>query len=109
VGGLCGLVWALAPWVFWAGLIAFGCLSVIGFAARRAGRWSFLELAVLVLGIWLPWGLFLTGGSGLWAPPLPNPDLQYLIIATLAVAWVVVGGSLVRAPRRVPSAAPPDA
>jgi hypothetical protein len=109
VGSLVGLVWALAPWVFPAGLVAFGCLVIVGFAAWRAGRWSLLELGVLIAGVGFGWGLPVAYLSGLWEPPVPNPDLQFLVLATLAAAWVAVGGSLVRAPRRVPSAAPPDA
>ena len=47
VGSLAGLLWAGAPWLFWAGLIAFSGLIVVGGAAWRAGAWSGWRFATL--------------------------------------------------------------
>ena len=107
VGSMTGLVWGLAPWLAWCGLIAFGGLLVVGAAAWRAGRWSSLEVGILFAGVVPGWGLFLAGGSGVWVPPTPNPDLQFLALGMLAAAWLVVGSSLVRAPRRAVASHPP--
>jgi hypothetical protein len=109
VGSLVGLVWAFAPWMFPAGMIAFGCLILVGFAAWRAGRWSSLELGILAIGVALGWVLLLTGGAGLWGPPTPNPDLQFLVLLLFVTAWVSVGASLVRRPRARVAVAPPSA
>lgn len=109
VGSMTGLVWGLAPWLAWCGLIAFGGLLVVGAAAWRAGGWSSLEVGILFAGVVPGWGLFLAGGSGVWVPPTPNPDLQFLALGMLVAAWLVVGSSLVRAPRRTVASHPPGA
>jgi hypothetical protein len=109
VSSLAGLLWAGAPWLFWAGLIAFGGLLVIGVAARQARRWSSLQLGILAAGVVPGWCLLLAGGAGLWVPPTPNPDLQFLVLAMLVAAWLIVRSSLVRAPRAAVASGPPDA
>jgi len=109
LSSMAGLLWAFAPWFLLAGLIGFAGLLVVAFAAWRAGRWSSVELGILVTGVGLGWGLLLTGASGLWGPPTPNPDIQFLVVVPLVSAWVVVGTSLARVPRRVVSLDPPDA
>ncbi len=96
-----GLLWGGAPWLVWAGLIAFGGLLVIGVAAWRAGRWSWLELGILFASILPAWTIGLAGSSGLLELPTPNPDLQFAIFAMLVPSWLVVGASLVRPPRPV--------
>ena len=100
VSSLLGLLWAFAPWLMVAGVIAFAGLVVIAIAAWRAGRWSSLELAVFISGVGLTWGALLAYVAGLWAPTTPGPDLQFLVFVPLVAAWVVVGTSLVRSPRR---------
>jgi hypothetical protein len=109
LSSMAGLLWAFAPWLLPSGLIAFPGLLVVAFAAWRVGRWSSMELGILVTGVGLGWGLLLTGASGLWGPPTPNPDLQFFVVVPLVSAWVVVGASLVRVTRRVASLDPPDA
>lgn len=109
VSSMTGLLWGLAPWLWWCGVIAFSGLLIVGVAARRAGRWSSLQLAILVASIVPGWCLFVAGGSGLWVPPTANPDLQFLVLAVLVVAWIVVGASLVRVPRRAIASPPPGA
>lgn len=109
VASMAGLLWAFAPWLMYAGMVAFVGLLVVAVVAWRAGRWSSPELGVLVAGVGVAWGLLLTGASGLWGPSTPNPDLQYLVLAPLGTAWFVVGASLVRAPRRRVALDPPDA
>ncbi|OGO51075.1 MAG: hypothetical protein A2Z32_06705 [Chloroflexi bacterium RBG_16_69_14] len=109
VASMAGLLWAFAPWFMWAGVVAFAGLLVVGCGAWRAGHWSPLELGTLVTGVGLGWGLVLTGASGLWGPPTPNPDIQYVVLALFVSAWVVVGASLARAPHRRATLAPPDA
>jgi hypothetical protein len=100
VGFLVGLVWAFVPWFLAAGLIAFSGLVVAAVAAFRAGRWSGLELGVLLLGTAAPWSVLLTVGLGLLPPPGLSPDLQFLVLGLLSAVWFVTGMSLLRAPRR---------
>ena len=109
LSSMAGLLWGLAPWVWWCGLIAFSGLLIVGVGAWRAGRWSSLQLAILVASIVPAWCLFLAGGSGLWVPPAANPDLQFLVLAMFVPAWLVVGSSLVRAPRGAVASRRPDA
>jgi hypothetical protein len=109
VSSMAGLLWAFAPWFMWAGIVAFAGLLVVGFGAWRAGRWSSGELAILVTGVGLGWAPILAFVLGLWVPPAPDADLQFLILVPLVSAWVVVGTSLVRAPRRRVSLDPPSA
>ena len=106
LSSMTGLLWGLAPWLVWSGLIAFGGLLIVGIAAWRAGRWSWLELAILFASILPGWTIGLAASSGLLEVPTPNPDLQFLVFAMLVPSWLVVGASLVRAPRRA-IAAPP--
>ena len=105
VGSMAGLLWALAPWFLLAGAVAFGGLLVVAVAAWRAGRWSLVELGILVAGVWIGWLPTLAFMFGLWTPSPPDPDLQFVILGSLVLVWSVVGTSLVRAPR--PHAAPP--
>jgi hypothetical protein len=102
-----GLLWALAPWLMLAGLIAFAGLLVVAMTAWRAGRWSSLELGTLVGGVALGWGPVLAYAVGLWVPNTPDPDTQYLVLGALVLAWVAVGASLVRARRRRVALDPP--
>jgi hypothetical protein len=99
VGALVGLVWALSPWLLLFGLVMFGGLVVVGASAWRARRWSGIVFAIFLLGMVLPWTVVLIVGSGLWAPPELGPEVQYVVLGSLVVAWLVVGGSLVL-PRR---------
>ena len=100
VSSLAGLLWGGAPWLFWAGLIAFGGLIVVGFTAWRAGAWSTWRLAALVTCVASPWVLAFLALSGLWASP---PDwAQWAIFTIGGLAWPVVGTSLLR-PRRTPA------
>lgn len=108
LASLTGPLWGLAPWLWWCGLIAFAGLLIVGVAAWRGGRWSSLELGILFAAVVPGWFLFLAGGSGLWVPPTANPDLQFLVLAMLVAAWLVVGASLVRTPRRAIASGPPD-
>lgn len=109
VSSMVGLLWAFAPWFVIAGAIAFAGLLVVAIAAWRAGRWSSLDLGVLVAGIGVGWGPVLAVALGLLSPRTGAPDLQYLILMSLVSAWVVVGASLVRAPRRRIALDPPTA
>ena len=109
LSSMTGLLWGLAPWLWWCGLIAFGGLLIVGVAAWRSGRWSALQLAVLFASVVPGWVLWLAGGSGLWAPPTANPDLQLLVLATFVTAWLIVGSSLVRTPRGAVPSPRPDA
>jgi hypothetical protein len=102
VSAVVGLLWALTPWLFYAGLIAFAALVVVAVSAWRSDRWSGLELGILLVGVVVPWAMMLVVGSGLWAPPGLGPDLQYIVIGSLVLVWVVIGASLVRAPRARP-------
>jgi hypothetical protein len=106
VSSLAGLLWAGAPWLFWAGLIAFAGLVIIGVAAWRAGRWSAIELSVLIAGVSIPWGTILAVAFGL-AATAPNPDVQFLVFLALSSVWLVVGSSLIRTPRRAVAASRP--
>jgi hypothetical protein len=107
VSALAGLLWAGAPWLVWAGLIAFLGLLVIGLAAWRAGRWSLLELAILFASILPAWTVGLAASSGMVELPTSNPDLQFVFFAMLLPSWLVVGGSLARVPRRAIASSPP--
>jgi hypothetical protein len=109
LSSMTGLLWGLAPWLIWAGMIAFAGLLVVGVAARRAGRWSWLELLILVAGIVPGWIIGFAGLSGLLAMPTPNPDLQFFLFGLLLPSWLIVGASLVRAPRRAVASSPPGA
>jgi hypothetical protein len=97
VSCLAGLVWAFAPWMMWFGLVAFGGLLIVGFAAWRAGTWSLAALTALVVGVTIPWATILAVASGAVAAN-PNPDIQFLVLGLLGTAWAVVGISLVRSP-----------
>jgi hypothetical protein len=109
LSSITGLLWGLAPWLVWAGLIAFTGLVVVGVAAWRAGRWSWLALAILVASIVPGWAIGLAGVSGLLTLPTPDPDLQFLVFAMLVPSWLIVGVSLIRAPRRTVAASRPGA
>ena len=108
LSSMTGLLWGLAPWLVWSGLIAFGGLLVVGVAAWRAGRWSWLELGILFAGVLSAWTVGLAASVGLLALPTPNPDLQFLVFAMLVPSWLVVGSSLVRARRRAVAPDPPN-
>jgi hypothetical protein len=96
LASLTGPLWGLAPWLFWCGLIAFAGLLIVGVAAWRAGRWSWIELGVLFASILPAWTIGLAVSSGLVELSTPNPDLQFAIFAMLVPSWLVVGASLVR-------------
>jgi hypothetical protein len=103
LASLVGPLWGLAPWLVWCGLIAFAGLLIVGVAAWRTGRWSWIELGILFASILPAWTIGLAASSGLVEIPTPNPDLQFAIFAMLVPAWLVVGASLVRT--RHPAAA----
>ena len=105
VGSLAGLLWALAPWFVWAGLVAFAGLVVVAVASWRTGRWSWWELGIFLASVGLCWGPILAVAFGLLASRGAEPDIQFLVLSPLAASWFVVGTSLVRAPR--PQVAPP--
>jgi hypothetical protein len=109
VSSLVGLLWALAPWLVMAAMVAFAGLLVVAVAAWRAGRWSSLELGILVAGVALWCGPILAYAVGVWVPLTQDPDTQFLVFGALVAAWVAVGVSLVRAPRRRISLDPPIA
>ncbi len=96
VSSLAGLLWAGAPWLFWAGVIAFGGLIVIGGAAWRAGAWSAWRFAALVACIGSAWGLAFAVLSGTLAAP-EGIEAAFFVIG--GGAWPVVGTSLVRTRR----------
>lgn len=107
VSSIVGLLWALAPWLMLAGLIAFAGLLVVAAAAWRAGRWSSLEFGILIAGVALGWSPILSYSFGLWVPGTPDPNLQFVILLSLVTAWVVVGASLVRTPRHLAASVDP--
>lgn len=99
-GSLIGLLWAFAPWFLTAGVVAFAALLVVAVEAWRAGRWSGLELGTLLVVVGFGWGVPAAHMFGLWAPSDLTLDGLIWSLALLALAWIVVGASLVRAPRR---------
>lgn len=101
IGSLAGLLWAGAPWLFWAGLITFGGLVVIGGAAWRARAWSGWRLAALVACIGSAWGLAFLALSGTVAAP---EGFQFVLFGIGGLAWPIVGTSLIRR-RRAPAPA----
>ena len=109
VSSIFGLLWALAPWLVPVGMVAFAGLLVVALAAWRARRWSSLELGILLAGVGLGWGPILAYSVGLWVPHTPDPDTQFLVFGVMVAAWVAVGASLVRAPRRRVALDPPVA
>jgi hypothetical protein len=102
VSSLAGLLWGGAPWLWWAGLIAFGGVIVIGGAAWRARAWSGWRFAALVAAIGSPWGLAYLALSGMLAAP---DGFQYVVFGIAGLTWLVLGTSLVR-PRRIETGAP---
>jgi hypothetical protein len=96
ISSLAGLLWGGAPWLWWAGLIAFGGVIVIGGAAWRAGAWSAWRFAALVACIVSAWGLAYLALSGMVAAP---EGLQFVLFGIVGLAWPLVGTSLVW-PRR---------
>jgi hypothetical protein len=109
VGSMAGLLWALAPWLMYAGAVAFAGLLVVAVAAWRAGRWSSLELGIVVAGVGLGWGPIFSVAFGLLTPRAAGPDVQYLVLLSLVTSWFVIGASLVRAPRCRSALEPPGA
>ena len=97
VSSVTGLLWAGAPWVVWAGLIAFGGLIVVGGAAWRRGTWSAWRFAALVACIGLAWVPAFMAMSGLWDAPEGS---EAIFFGLFGGAWLVVGTSLVRPTRR---------
>ncbi len=102
-----GLLWSIAPWMMWFGLIAFGGLAIVGIAAWRAGLWSLAALATLIVGVTIPWATILAVASGALSRNA-NPDLQFLVLGLLGTAWAVVGTSLLRLPRAARPLADPQ-
>jgi hypothetical protein len=93
VSSLSGLLWAGAPWLMWAGMIAFGGLIVVGASAWRAGAWSAWRFVVLAASVGVAWGLGIVVVSGIWDTPEEAIGLSF---GLMGVAWLVVGTSLVR-------------
>jgi hypothetical protein len=91
VGSLSGLLWAGAPWLFWFGLLTFGCLMAIGGLAWRSGEWSAWRFAALVACIATPWALGFLALSGMWAAP---SETQFVLFGLGGFTWLVVGTSL---------------
>jgi len=108
VSSVVGLLWALAPWLLYAGIVAIAGLLVVAVSAWRAGRWSGLELGILASGVVLAWTAPIALVLNLWRPPEPMLDGLAFAFLSLASAWVVVGISLVRAPRRRAAAVDPS-
>jgi len=102
LSSLAGLLWGGAPWLWWAGLIAFGGVIVIGGAAWRARAWSGWRFAALVAAIGSAWGLAYLALSGMLAAP---DGFQYVVFGIAGLTWLVLGTSLVR-PRRIETGAP---
>lgn len=96
VSALAGLLWAGAPWLLWAGLIAFGGLIVVGASAWRAGVWQAWRFVVLAVSVGSAWGLGIIVLAGLLEAP---PGAPGIFLDLLGPAWVMVGTSLVW-PRR---------
>ena len=91
VGSISGLLWAGAPWLFWFGLLTFGCLIAIGGLAWRSGGWSAWRFAALVACIASPWALGFLALSGIWPAPA---ETQFALFGLGGLTWLVVGTSL---------------
>ena len=96
ISSLSGLLWAGAPWLLWAGLIAFGGLVVVGGRAWRTGAWSAWRFVALVASIGTAWGLGFAVMSGWWIAP---EGIEAVFFGIIGAIWPVVGTSLVW-PRR---------
>jgi hypothetical protein len=103
ISSLSGLLWGGAPWLMWAGLVAFVGLIAVGASAWRSGAWPAWRFGVLVASLGSAWGLAIVVISGMWVAP---PEAYALFFLLIGVAWPIVGTSLVWPRRQSVDASP---
>jgi hypothetical protein len=104
VAGLAGLLWAFAPWIFWAGIVMSGGVAILVIGAARTGRWHRSDAAFLVTAVGLAWITGVNAGPGHF---VDSPDAGLWALALLAPMWFVTAHALLRPVR--PIARPVDA
>lgn len=100
IGGLAGLLWAFAPWVLWAGLIACIGVAILAIGAARSGRWRRAEAGLLVAAVVAAWvsPFVVESGPG---HLLSSYDGFVLAFALLAPMWFVTAHALLRPARGI--------
>jgi hypothetical protein len=90
---VCGVLWAMMPWVI--PLFAIASVGYIGLAvvARRSGVWGRTDAAVLVAGISIAWVVLVLGLLGRTSTTDYAPYLAFWVV--MASVWLAVGHALI--------------
>jgi len=94
----CTILWTLGPWLLPFGAAALAGLAILAVAGWRAGTWSAaMAGAVVMLAIAVPTLLVSGFPDGPDIGPAP-PEVVAGFALTTAI-WLIVGGTLIRAPQ----------
>jgi len=96
----CTLLWTLGPWLMQIGAAALAGLTILAVAGWRAGTWPAAMAGVVVmLAVAVP--ALLVGGLPDGPDIGPAPLEVVAALALTTALWLIVGGTLIRAPQTV--------
>jgi len=100
IGAIAGLLWAVAPWMFYFGAALALGLTILAIEAARTRRWRWSDSMVLIGGIVAAVGFAAVALAGLpgWSGSLPifERDVQFVAMFLLSPVWFATAHALLR-------------
>jgi hypothetical protein len=94
----CTLLWTLGPWLMPIGAAALAGLTILAVAGWRAGTWpAAMAGVVVILAVAVP--ALLVAGMPAGRSISPVPLSVVAAFSLTSAIWLIVGGTLIRAPQ----------